>query len=79
MRNYVTKSIEVDYMEKSYKVTGMHCASCEMLIKDSLEENHIKVLEISSKKGVLKVDFDEKKINDNKIKTLIEGEGFKVV
>ena len=66
-------------MEKTFKITGMHCSSCEMLIKDALEDSGVKVKEISSKKGIAKVDFDEKKTNESKIKTIIEGEGYKVV
>ena len=66
-------------MEKTYKVTGMHCASCEMLVKDDLEDAGVKVIEVSAKKNLVKVDYDEKKINDTKIKTIIESEGYKVV
>ena len=79
MANYDLETLEVEYMEKTYKVTGMHCASCEMLIKESLEDAGVKVLDISAKKNMVKVDFDDKKINEIKIKTIIEGEGYKVV
>lgn len=66
-------------MEKTYKVTGMHCGSCEMLVKEDLEEIGVKVKEVSHKKGIVTVDFDDKKINESKIKTTIESEGYKVV
>lgn len=66
-------------MEKTFKVTGMHCASCEMLIKDDLEDIGVKVKEISYKSGELKVEFDNKKVTEVKIKTIIENEGYKVV
>lgn len=45
-------------MIKIFKIKGMHCKSCETLIRDSLEEKGIKVLEISSIKGVLKVEIN---------------------
>lgn len=66
-------------MEKTFKITGMHCTSCEVLIKDALEDTGVKVNEISSKKGLAIVNFDGKKITESDIKTTIEAEGYKVV
>lgn len=66
-------------MEKTFKVTGMHCPSCEMLIKEDLEDMGVKVKEVSHKSGKLVVEFDEKKVPELKIKTTIENEGYKVV
>lgn len=72
------ETLEVEFMEKTFKVTGMHCASCEMLVKEDLEDIGVKVKDISHKKGILIVEYDEKKVNESKIKTTIEGEGYKV-
>lgn len=66
-------------MEKVFKVKGMHCKSCEMLITDALSDIDVKVIEISSSIGTVKVKFDDSKITESKIKTIIENEGYKVV
>jgi copper chaperone CopZ len=66
-------------MEKTFKVTGMHCPSCEMLIKDDLDDIGVKVKKISHKEGIVEVEFDSKKVTEIKIKTIIEHEGYKVV
>jgi copper chaperone CopZ len=61
------------------KVKGMHCPSCEMLIKDSLEEiEGIKKAELDHKKGTAIVEYDEKKVNEALIKSTIAKEGYKV-
>ena len=60
------------------KTTGMHCPSCEMLVKDSLEElKGVKKAEVSHKSGIVEVDFDEKTKQEEIIK-VIEEEGYKV-
>lgn len=60
-------------------VEGMHCGSCEMLIKDSLEETDgVEKIEVSHKSGEVNVDFDDSKVSANKIKDIIKNEGYKV-
>ena len=61
------------------KTKGMHCPSCEILVKDSLEEFEgvIKV-DASHKSGIIIVKFDEKKINESKIKNVIKEEGYRI-
>lgn len=66
-------------MNKKFKVTGMHCKSCEILIREGLEELGVKVKEISHKDGIVNVEFDEKKIDESKIRNAILNEGYKVV
>ena len=57
----------------------MHCKSCEMLVNDSLEdEAGIKSVTSSHKEGLVKVDFNENEINENKIIQVIKKEGYKV-
>ncbi|NQU79425.1 heavy-metal-associated domain-containing protein [Candidatus Woesearchaeota archaeon] len=61
-------------------VKGMHCQSCEMLIKDSLEEaNGISSVDVSIKAGKVSVEFNDKKVSESRIKTIITKEGFEVV
>jgi copper chaperone CopZ len=63
----------------TFNVKGMHCASCGMLITDSLEETGaVKSVKADHISGKVTVEFDEKKIDDKKIKSLISKEGFKV-
>jgi copper chaperone CopZ len=59
-------------------VTGMHCHSCETLIKDALEKiDGIKEVQVSHKTGNIIVDYDEKKVSEAKIRELIRKEGYK--
>jgi len=67
-------------MKKIIKVKGMHCKSCEALIKDSLEETQgIKTADVSYKENSVKVEFDEKKVSEDKIKSIIKAEGYEVI
>ena len=60
-------------------VKGMHCKSCEVLIKDSLQElEGVKEVNVDHKKGYVEVSFDEKRISMDVIKTAIMKEGYKV-
>ena len=61
------------------KVKGMHCQSCEMLIKDSLEEQDgVKSAEVSNKERTAKITFDESKISEAQLKSIIKNEGYEV-
>ena len=66
-------------MKKELNVNGMTCHSCEMMIKEELEEldGVISVL-ASSKDNKVIVDYNESKINLDKIKEVITEEGYKV-
>ncbi|MCF7866376.1 cation transporter [Candidatus Woesearchaeota archaeon] len=66
-------------MEKTFKIKGMHCKSCEMLIKDELDElDSVIVKDISHKSGEVKLVFDSNIINESKIKSVIKNEGYEV-
>lgn len=60
------------------KVEGMHCKSCEILIKDELEEAGAKEVQVSASRGTVSASIDEKKLSEAKVKQLIEKEGYKV-
>jgi copper chaperone CopZ len=67
-------------IKKTFKVKGMHCSSCEMLIKDSLEETKgVNAAEASHKKASVSVDYDEAKISEKMIKSIIKSEGYEVL
>ena len=65
-------------MEKNIKVKGMHCNSCELLIKDSLNDLGVKAY-VNYKKGVVLVSFDPEKVSIEKIYKSIEENGYKVI
>lgn len=61
-------------------IDGMHCRSCETLIKDSLEETDgVSKAEVSHRKGIAIVEYDEKRLGLSQIKEIISKEGYKVV
>ena len=62
----------------AFGVKGMHCKSCEALIKDILEEAGVANAEASQEKGKVTVAFDEDKIKIEDIKKLIQKEGYTV-
>lgn len=62
-----------------FKVNGMHCGSCEMLIVDALNEMGVERAEANHKKGTVTVTFDEKKIRPDDIMKTIRKEGYEEV
>ncbi len=73
------KRFEVITMKQmNLKVKGMHCPSCEALVKESLEDAGVKSAQVSHKTGNVKASFDESRISEKKIKQIIADEGYKV-
>lgn len=67
-------------MEKmKLKISGMHCKSCEMLIRDILEDEEIDVLNISEKTGILEFNSKDKISDIIKIKKLLLENKYKVI
>ncbi|MBI2565282.1 heavy-metal-associated domain-containing protein [Candidatus Woesearchaeota archaeon] len=67
-------------MKLNLKVHGMHCSSCEVLIKDALNElQSVSNVKVSAAKGELFLEFDEKQTSLDAIKKVIQKEGYKVV
>ncbi len=56
-------------------VTGMHCASCEMLITDCLDDLGLKNISINHETGNLSFD-ENSNVNIELIKKSIKAEGF---
>lgn len=66
-------------MDKTIKVSGMHCKSCEMLLDDSISEvKGVKKVSADSKKGTVSVSIDDEAVLAQ-VKKVIAGEGYKVV
>jgi copper ion binding protein len=65
--------------KKTFNVKGMHCKSCEMILKDSISEiDGVKSVDASAVKNSVTVDYDEKKVKDAMIKKAIVTEGYQV-
>jgi len=67
-------------MKKEFDVKGMHCKSCEMLVKDGVGDvKGVKSVTASSAHGKVVVDFDEQNTNQKEIVEAIKKEGYKVI
>ncbi len=61
------------------KTSGMHCTSCEMLVKDALEDmDGVKSAGANHKTGIIDVDFDDGKVEREAIIETIKKEGYEV-
>lgn len=57
----------------------MNCHSCEMLVKEALEElDGVKEAEASHIEGIVSLDYDPAKVDMETITSTIEEQGFKV-
>lgn len=66
-------------MKKTIKIKGMTCKSCEMLIKEEVEElDGVKSCHVSAEKGEATIEFDPQKTSFDKIKDIIKEEGYKI-
>jgi len=65
-------------MEKKLKISGMHCMSCEKLVRMAVEESPgVMVVSISHKTGDAVISINDEK-NFASVKKAIEAEGYKV-
>lgn len=60
---------------KTYKVDGMHCTSCAMVIEGELEDFGIKA-SCNYARETLKVDFDENLVSEDKIIEVVKKAGY---
>jgi len=65
-------------INKKFKIKGMHCNSCEFLIKDVLEEIGVEA-KANLKKQEVNLNFDEKKVSLNKIKDLLKENNYELI
>lgn len=56
----------------------MHCKSCEIVIKEELEDAGAQNVQVSVSKGTVSAMIDEKKLTEAKVKQIIAKEGYKV-
>jgi len=63
--------------EKQYYVSGMHCASCELLIENELlEKKNIKSVDVSQSDNSVKIHFTGKAPSINKLNKMFEEHNF---
>ncbi len=65
-------------IKKTFKIDGMHCTSCALMIESDLEDVGVNA-SCSYAKQTLIVEFDETKIGEQKIKDVVAKAGYQVV
>ncbi|MEK7543499.1 MAG: cation transporter [Patescibacteria group bacterium] len=65
-------------IKTTYKVLGMHCTSCSLLIESDLEDAGVKAV-CSYVKETLEVEYDEKKVMEVTIFKTVRASGYEVV
>ncbi len=66
-------------MKNEFKVSGMSCGGCQLLVKEALEElKGVTEAEASFHEGVVAVDYDPEEVSMAAIKAVIEEQGFRV-
>ncbi len=63
---------------KIFKLSGLHCTSCSLLIEGEIEDLGAKA-DCDYVKQIVKVEFDPQAVSEQKIIAAIEGQGYKVV
>ncbi len=64
-------------IKKTFKVHGMHCTSCALMIESDLEDAGVKA-HCNYAKETLEVEFDEKKISEKKISEVVSQAGYQI-
>jgi len=62
-------------IKKTYKLKGMHCTSCAMVIEGELEDLGAKA-NCSYAKQLVNVEYDENKLSEDAIKKTIQSAGY---
>ena len=66
-------------MKTEIQVSGMNCGSCELLVREALEEvDGVSEAEVSHLKGSVVVDYEPEKVSIASLAAIIEEQGFKV-
>lgn len=60
-------------------IKGMHCISCAMDIDGELEDNGVKCAKTNYAKSKTEVEFDENRINEEKIIQIIKKTGYEAL
>lgn len=67
-------------IKKKFKITGMHCTSCAMIIDMDLEDlEGVKASNTSYAKMETEVEFDPDKVTDNLVIETIKKTGYSAI
>lgn len=64
-------------IKKTYKVIGMHCTSCALVIESDLEDEGVKA-SCSYAHETLNVEYDETRVSDKKITEVVRASGYEL-
>jgi copper chaperone CopZ len=64
--------------KKEFKVIGMDCPSCAMLIEGELEDAGVQTAKCSYAEEKLEVEYDENKVDEVKIEEVVKQTGYRL-
>lgn len=64
--------------KKEFKVIGMDCPSCAMLIEGELEDAGVQTAKCSYAEEKLEVEYDENEIDEEKIEEVVKQTGYQL-
>lgn len=64
--------------KNTYKIEGMHCSSCALMIESELEDIGIKS-HCNYAKAELGVEYDEEAVDEDKIRQAVAKAGYTIV
>lgn len=64
-------------IRKTYKVIGMHCTSCPLIIESDLEDSGVKT-SCNYACGTLNVEYNESLVSDEKIIEVVRASGYEL-
>ena len=70
---------ESNMTKKTFKLSGLHCTSCSMLIEGELEDQLGVKAACNYARQVLEVEFDPGRVTDEHIVEVVEKQGYKVM
>ena len=60
-------------------IEGMHCGSCEALVREALEElDSVESVDVSHSRGTAKIVYDESAVSPETLKAAVEQQGYAV-
>jgi len=65
-------------IKKTFKVEGMHCTSCALMIESDLEDAGVTAV-CNYAKQTLTVEFDGKKIEEDAVKKIVTTLGYRLL
>lgn len=64
-------------IKKSFKIKGMHCSSCALVIESDLEDAGI-TAQCNYARATLDVEYDETQVSEKKIHEIVNASGYSI-